>query len=263
MKEVRDPLNILFFFDNFEQDSQGLDSESVQNRILEEVGDGVVEVSLSMKDFKEKIELNETRPINNCLSVISVPANQVMADENDSSKYFLGDEEKRTTENFQIHYSLIFRDWDSFLKGHFLRMVHKPYANLYQLISQNAWLIRTIEEIDNIFKTIKPSKEKTDLSQLISSSSVLNPLMLYKQLKDNTLQDPHDRLLIQGMLNVMAFSIEFCNKTLDSQVSFKASLLSFFNTNSVDLPSVVNEIVVDYLADEVIDLVERRACAYF
>lgn len=260
MKKGLDPLSILFFSSNFRQGI--FDSLSIQSKVREELGEDDVQVCVSLKGFMQLMTSNETRPINNCLSVISVPAGQVVADEKDAGLYFLTGEEKRTTEDFQIHYSLIFKDLDSFLEGNFLRVVHPPYQNLYQLISSNAVMEEIIKEVSNILQTVTPNQEKAEFSRSMMMTPAQNPLMLYKQLRDNGLKDSRDRLLVHSMLNVMAFSPEFYQRMVEAEKCFKTNLLTFFNTVPLGLPAVVDEIIVNYLVEEAVDLAERRGYAY-
>jgi hypothetical protein len=198
-----------------------------------------------------------------CLTLISLPADAVSFGTDmvtDESGYTLNDD--ATIENFQLQYSLIIQSKEDFAARRFTYIVHPPYQALYDLISRPQPDIKSVlEEIEGVYKRIRPDVlEENQFLKLLRTLSYRDLFSIYKSLNDYPFTDKQDTVLAQCILNIMAFSPEFCKQAPLMMENYKNTLS--FSTLLPGLPEVVHDIIFQYHAIEETDIQERRACIY-
>ena len=222
-------------------------------------------VYLSLNEVvKEIAERDSSSPFYDCcLTLICLPGDAVSSGTDvmtgEVSYSLNGDV---TIENFQLQYSLIIQSKEDFAARRFTRIVHPPYQPLYNLISRHKLDIKSIlAEIEQLYKLIRPGAlEENQFLKLLRTLSRRDLLSIYKSLNDYQFTDKQDTVLAQCILNIMAFSPEFCKQVPSMMKKYENNLS--FPTLLPGLPGVVHDIIFQYHAIEETDIQERHACIY-
>jgi hypothetical protein len=157
-------------------------------------------------------------------------------------------------EDFQIQYSIVLTPDTEPM--HLVMPAYKPLYDAMKKFSARS----VVNAVKSIYRLGKTNPEKEQFLKKLESKPPQNEVLFYKMLRDQPFTNPQNQLLTQGILNAMALSPGFVEKIRD----LKASALPSLQLPNIlsTLPTVILQIINEYLLDEEQDVTNRRSYVF-